>query len=135
MALDYGWCRTIHASQGQTVDHVVVAGEASRLATAETAYVAASRERWTLAVYTDDREKLGQGWTRWAERQSAMEATRTRSAPRLEALAALRERAAAALGQEGDLALAREPERPEPVQRPGPDRQPKPPIRGFGPER
>ncbi len=28
MALDYGRCRTIHASQGQTVDHVVVAGEA-----------------------------------------------------------------------------------------------------------
>ena len=135
MALDYGWCRTIHASQGQTVDHVIVAGEAARLATAETAYVAASRERWTLAVYTDDREKLGQGWARWAERQSAMEATRTRAAPRLEALAALRERAAAALGREGDLAIAREQERPEPVQRPGLDRQPKPPSRGFGPGR
>lgn len=115
------------------MDHVIVAGEASRLATAETAYVAASRERLTLAIYTDDREKLGQSWARWAERQSAMMATRTRAAPCLEALGALRERAAAALGREGDLALARE--RPEPVQRPGPDQQPRLPSRGFGPGR
>ena len=51
--------------------------------------------------------------------------------PRLEALAA------AALGREGDLAIVRELERPhpEPVQRPDPDRQPKPPGRGFGPGR
>ncbi|MBU2761718.1 MobF family relaxase [Acidithiobacillus sulfurivorans] len=134
IALDYGWCRTIHASQGQTVNHVIVAGEASRLATAETAYVAASWERWSLVIYTDDQEKLQQSWTRWAERQSAMQATRTRMVPHLDTLTALRERAAAALGREGDLARVRVPEQ-KPMQRPAPDQQPQPPSRGFGPGR
>ena len=66
-----GYCRTIHSSQGATVERTIVVGEAGRVATAQTAYVAASRERSGLRIITDDREKLSAAWSRWAERQSA----------------------------------------------------------------
>ena len=70
--VDYGWCRTIHASQGATIDHVLIAGEASRVATAQTAYVAASRERDTLTIYTDHADILQKTWGRFAERETAL---------------------------------------------------------------
>ncbi|WP_050807243.1 MobF family relaxase [Acidiphilium sp. PM] len=69
--IDHGYCRTIHSSQGATVERTIVVGEAGRVATAQTAYVAASRERSGLRIITDDREKLSAAWSRWAERQSA----------------------------------------------------------------
>ena len=70
-AIDHGYCRTIHSSQGATVERTIVVGEAGRVATAQTAYVAASRERSGLRIITDDREKLSAAWSRWAERHSA----------------------------------------------------------------
>ncbi len=70
-AIDHGYCRTIHSSQGATVDRAIVVGEAGRVATAQTAYVAASRERSVLHIITDDRDKLSAAWSRWAERQTA----------------------------------------------------------------
>ena len=107
--VDYGWCRTIHASQGATVDHVIIAGEASRVATAQTAYVAASRERDTLTIYTDNSVALEKNWTQFAEREHALTGTKDRSLPDLESLKALRAEAARDLGRHGDLAQAREP--------------------------
>ena len=105
--LDYGWCRTIHASQGATVDHVIVAGEASRMATAQTAYVAASRERETLTVYTDHGPTLEKTWAKTAEREHALSAARTSQAPLdIESLKTLRTEAAHDLGRTGDLARA-----------------------------
>ncbi|OYV87989.1 MAG: relaxase, partial [Acidiphilium sp. 21-68-69] len=70
-AIDHGYCRTIHSSQGATVERTIVVGEAGRVATAQTAYVAASRERSGLRIITDDRDKLSAAWSRWAERQTA----------------------------------------------------------------
>ena len=107
--VDYGWCRTIHASQGATVDRVIIAGEASRVATAQTAYVAASRERDTLTIYTDNSVALEKNWTQFAEREHALTGTKDRSLPDLESLKALRAEAARDLGRHGDLAQAREP--------------------------
>ncbi|XSG84101.1 MAG: MobF family relaxase [Methylohalobius sp. ZOD2] len=72
-ALDYGWATTIHGSQGQTFDHVIVGGEGNRVATAQSAYVATSRERKTLTIYTDNSEKLSGRWKTWAERQTALQ--------------------------------------------------------------
>ena len=69
--IDHGYCRTIHSSQGATVERAIVVGEAGRVATAQTAYVAASRERSGLQIITDDRDKLSAAWSRWAERQTA----------------------------------------------------------------
>ncbi len=106
--VDYGWCRTIHAAQGATVDHVVVAGEASRVATAQTAYVAASRERDTLKIYTDNSLSLEKNWAKFAQREHAISATKDRSVPNLESLKELRAEAAKDLGRHGDLSRARD---------------------------
>ena len=105
--MDYGWCRTIHAAQGATVDHVIVAGESSRVATAQSAYVATSRERDSLKVYTDNPAKLETNWAKFAEREHAMSATKDRSALNLESLKELRAEAAKDLGRHGDLSKAR----------------------------
>ncbi len=107
-ALDYGWCRTVHASQGATVDRVIVAGEASRVATAETAYVACSRERDALTIITDAPDKLTESWSRRAEKQHATDAARTGDPDRDAPLCELRKQAAAELGRIGDLTHARE---------------------------
>lgn len=69
--IDYGWARTIHASQGQTIDRVIVAGEANRVASAQTAYVACSRERLALEVVTDSKEGMSKRWGQWAHRETA----------------------------------------------------------------
>ncbi len=110
--LDYGWCRTIHSAQGCTVDHVIVAGEACRVATAETAYVAASRERDSLTIVTDRADVLEKHWAKWAEREHAIAAARETAIPDLSPLQSLRAAAARELGHEGDLAHAREASHP-----------------------
>ena len=115
--VDYGWCRTIHASQGATVDHVLIAGEASRVATAQTAYVAASRERDTLKIYTDNASSLEKNWARVAKREHALTATKERAVPNLESLKELRAEAARDLGHHGDLAQARESIQTQPPSR------------------
>ncbi|MHB8257641.1 MAG: MobF family relaxase [Acidiferrobacterales bacterium] len=106
--LDYGWCRTIHSAQGCTVDHVIVAGEACRVATAETAYVAASRQRDSLTIVTDRADVLEKHWAKWAEREHAIAATCETATPDLSPLQSLRAEAERELGREGDLARARE---------------------------
>ena len=100
---------TIHASQGATVDHVIIAGESARTATAQTAYVAASRERVTLSIYTDDPEKLQKAWAQTAAREHAVTVTQQSTVPDLQSLKTLRAQAAQALGRAGDLGQAREP--------------------------
>ena len=100
--VDYGWCRTIHASQGATVDHVIIAGEASRMATAQTAYVAASRERETLTVYTDHAPTLEKTWAKTAEREHALSAAKASHVPDIESLKDLRAEAARDLGRARD---------------------------------
>lgn len=107
-SIDYGWCRTIHSSQGATVDRVLVAGEASRVATSESAYVACSRARDALRIITDNLDRLEKSWGRWAERETALAATRAEETTDLSALEAARAEAAAELGQSGDLADARD---------------------------
>ncbi len=106
--IDHGWCRTVHSAQGATVDHVIVAGEASRVATAETAYVACSRERESLRIVTDDPQRLQQSWEIWAAKRHALAAARETSTPDRSRLPSLRAAAARELGRAGDLAQARE---------------------------
>ena len=106
--VDYAWCRTAHAAQSATVDRVIVAGEASRVATAETAYVACSRERASLTIVTDNAERLQRSWEKWADKQHARDAARDTADPNPNRLVDLRAEAAAELGRAGDLAAARE---------------------------
>lgn len=112
--IDYAWCRTVHASQGATVDNVIVAGEASRVATAESAYVACSRERESLKIVTDNPVRLQKSWEKWADKKHAMTAAQDASLPNLEQLRDLRAAAAAELGRDGDLTKTREAAEPEP---------------------
>jgi conjugative relaxase-like TrwC/TraI family protein len=70
-ALDYAYCRTIHSAQGATVERAIVVGESGRVATAETAYVAASRETLGLEIITDNIARLSAAWTVWSERVAA----------------------------------------------------------------
>jgi conjugative relaxase-like TrwC/TraI family protein len=75
-AFDYAYARTIHSSQGATVERAIVVGEANRVATAEAGYVACSREKTGLEIITNDTEKLGQVWKNFSKRQKALEAAK-----------------------------------------------------------
>jgi hypothetical protein len=54
--LDYGYCTTSHASQGKTVDRVIIAESSDSFAAAgrEQLYVSVSRGRTQCSLYTDD---------------------------------------------------------------------------------
>ena len=125
-SIDYGWCRTVHAAQGASVYRVLLAGEASRLVTAALAYVACSRARKFLTIFTDSPERLQKSWKTWADKLHALTAARDASRPDAARLQALRAEAAAELGRAGDLSAARE------VQA---DRQPEPPKVPAAPAR
>jgi conjugative relaxase-like TrwC/TraI family protein len=67
---DHGYAVTAHRSQGKSVDHVIVSGEAM---SKELFYVAASRGKKSVQVYTSDPEIFEQSIARSAARQSATE--------------------------------------------------------------
>jgi ATP-dependent exoDNAse (exonuclease V) alpha subunit len=71
--MDYGYCRTVHASQGATVDRAIVIAETSR-AGANLGYVALSREKHHLEIVTDDKAKLAESWGKYVQQESAREA-------------------------------------------------------------
>ncbi len=71
--LEHAYATTVHTAQGQTVDHVVIAGEAGRLADAEQAYVSFSRARESAVVYTDEPEKLREAWGEWRGKENALD--------------------------------------------------------------
>ena len=58
--LAHGFVSTSHASQGRTVDHVLIAESSASFAAAgrEQFYVSASRGRKSATVYTDDKDAL-----------------------------------------------------------------------------
>ncbi|MCE5388421.1 MAG: hypothetical protein K0041_07575, partial [Acidithiobacillus sp.] len=74
--VDYSYARTIHSSQGATVDRAIVVGQAGRTATANAAYVACSREKHGLEIITDNREKLAKGWRKFAAKETAIMAAK-----------------------------------------------------------
>ena len=106
-SLDYSYARTVHSSQGATVERAIVVGEAGRVATAEAAYVACSREKTGLQIITDDAEKLGKSWSKFADKQSAMDASKTKSPETYAELQKSRTEADHTLGQTGDFAKKR----------------------------
>ena len=67
---DYGYAITAHRSQGKSVDHVIVSGAAM---SKELFYVAASRGKQSIQVFTSDQEVFEQSIARSAARQSATE--------------------------------------------------------------
>ena len=76
--LDYGYCTTSHASQGKTVDRVIIAESADSFAAAgqEQLYVSVSRGRTQCSLYTDDKAGLLDAVQRTSDRITATELSR-----------------------------------------------------------
>jgi conjugative relaxase-like TrwC/TraI family protein len=73
--LDFAYVTTAQASQGRTVDHVIVCqtGASYPASNREGFYVAVSRGRKTATVYTDDKSELKQAVERSQPRLAASE--------------------------------------------------------------
>ena len=71
-----GYCLTSHASQGKTVDHVLIAENSASAQSAgslKQGYVSLSRGRESVRIYTDDRQAVEAAWTNTGERLSALD--------------------------------------------------------------
>lgn len=76
--LTHGYCITSHASQGKTVDRVLIAESTTSLpaASRQQFYVSASRATESVTVYTDDKEALRDAVHRESVRPTATELMR-----------------------------------------------------------
>ena len=123
-AVDHGWAVTVHRSQGRTIDRAFVAGMASKASTAALAYVACTRERLHLHIFTDHIKRLQQSWARVAERETAKGAVQKAEQAKEQApLEAAREAVRAQVQEQ----LAQE--QPEAQESPEPAAQPAAPRR------
>jgi ATP-dependent exoDNAse (exonuclease V) alpha subunit len=83
--LDYGYAVTSHSRQGQTADRVLVhidldrAGE--HLVNRRLAYVAVSRGRYDVQLYTNDKTHLAETLSRDIAHRSAIEPSVARESP------------------------------------------------------
>ncbi|OLY95615.1 MobF family relaxase, partial [Cnuella takakiae] len=70
-----GYVMTSHASQGKTVDKVIISQSSMsfRASSKEQFYVSVSRGRDAVSIYTDDKQDLLQAVSRSAERKAATE--------------------------------------------------------------
>jgi conjugative relaxase-like TrwC/TraI family protein len=74
LPLDYGYCATVYASQGQTCERVLIEADShSMTANASTFYVAISRARSAVQLYTDDRQMLPLAMSREVEKTMALD--------------------------------------------------------------
>ena len=75
--LAHGYCATSHASQGKTVDRVLVAvgPESFGAASREQFYVSVSRGRESVAIYCQDKRELFDAVSRSGTRLTATELT------------------------------------------------------------
>ena len=75
--LDHGYAVTSHSSQGQTADrvliHVDTAQAGEKLVNRRLAYVATSRGRSDVQIYTNDKTQLAEGLGRDVSHRSAIE--------------------------------------------------------------
>lgn len=78
--LTHGYCVTSHASQGKTVDRVLIAQgtESFPASFREQFYVSISRGRESAVIYTDDKEQLRERIVESSTRMSAIEFERER---------------------------------------------------------
>lgn len=76
--VDHGYCVTSHASQGKTVDTVLISATSRSFAAvnAEQFYVSASRGRDDCQIYTDDLESLRERVTESSVKQNGVELQR-----------------------------------------------------------
>ncbi|MGQ2921257.1 MAG: MobF family relaxase [Hydrogenophaga sp.] len=78
LRVDHAYCTTVHAAQGQTCDRVLVDADVSgAMANQSLYYVAISRARHGVTLYTDDKELLPRAMTRLDIKQAALDLHRT----------------------------------------------------------
>lgn len=74
LLLDHGYCSTVYSAQGQTCDRVLIEADMHSLTANENSfYVAISRARYHVNIYTDDREMLPLAMSREVEREVALD--------------------------------------------------------------
>ncbi|HBF13404.1 MAG TPA: AAA family ATPase [Deltaproteobacteria bacterium] len=72
--MDYGYCSTVHAAQGKTCEKVLIEADTKSLTSAQdNYYVAISRARQEVKIYTNDRAKLPEAMTRENPKEAALE--------------------------------------------------------------
>ena len=78
LRVDHAYCTTVHAAQGQTCDRVLVDADVSGAMTNQSLYyVAISRARHGVSLYTDDRELLPRAMSRLDIKQAALDLHRS----------------------------------------------------------
>ncbi|MCE2725105.1 MAG: relaxase domain-containing protein, partial [Betaproteobacteria bacterium] len=74
MHLQHAYATTIHSAQGTTQDRVLIDADTRSLTSNKsTYYVAISRERHKLTIYTDDAKRLGKAMSREPKKFAALE--------------------------------------------------------------
>ena len=74
LPLDHAYCRTVYASQGATCERVFIEADTSSLTSNQgTFYVALSRARSEVAIFTDDAEHLAPAMSRSHAKSSALD--------------------------------------------------------------
>ena len=82
--IEHGYCTTVHSAQGKTCERVLVdADVSSAMANESLYYVAISRARSEVRIYTDDWELLPAAMSRNAEKSLALDIGRKREALKL----------------------------------------------------
>ena len=80
LRVDHAYCTTVHAAQGQTCDRVLVDADVSgAMANQSLYYVAISRARHGVTLYTDDKELLPRAMSRLDIKQAALDLHRPSS--------------------------------------------------------
>ncbi|HJV60470.1 MAG TPA: MobF family relaxase [Albitalea sp.] len=80
LRVDHAYCTTVHAAQGQTCDRVLVDADVSgAMANQSLYYVAISRARHGVTLYTDDKELLPRAMSRLDIKHAALDLHRTSS--------------------------------------------------------
>lgn len=105
--MDYSYAITTHASQGGTKHTAIPVFSAGGMMSAALAYVAMTRETHKLEVITDNVSRLCESISRFAKKQSAMEASKAEASPDMEEIRQARLSADRELGQTGDLSEKR----------------------------
>ena len=85
--LDYGYSMTSHSSQGQTADRVLIHVEtekSSQLVNTRMAYVAISRGRYDVQVYTDNKADLADHLSRDHTQRTAIAVAQQRHSQKLD---------------------------------------------------
>ena len=72
--LNHGYCSTVHSAQGQTAERVLIDADSYSSATNDSAYyVAISRARESVKIFTDDKSMLPESISRKSTKAAAMD--------------------------------------------------------------